>query len=159
MKFGSGWNSSSFSSSLTQWEASLAVFHPFCCLPFELCLAGPGWERFLRLEKIKTAPELGWKKDYFHNLASLETKQLLLVTARYSRMNPRCIYHSLPPLGAVVRFSCSLCEPRMRRRCIHVLLGKSMLFVRSLLVKPLRLMYCFVFLVIVCKHNTYILVV
>lgn len=107
----------------------------------------------------RTAPELGWKKDYFHNLASLETKQLLLVTARYSRMNPRCIYHSLPPLGAVVRFSCSLCEPRMRRRCIHVLLGKSMLFVRSLLVKPLRLMYCFVFLVIVCKHNTYILVV
>lgn len=158
MKFGSGWNSSSFSFSLTQWEASLAVFHPFCCLPFELCLAGPGWERFLRLEKIKTAPELGCKKDYFHNLASLVTKQLLLVTARYSRMNPRCIYHSLPPLGAVVRFSCSLCEPRMRRRCIHVLLGKSMLFVRSLLVKPLRLTYCFVSN-IVFKHNTCSLVI
>lgn len=74
---------------------------------FEMRLAGPDWERFLRLEKIKTVPELEWKQNYFHNLASVERKELLPFTARYCLLNSSCIYHSLPPLGAVVRFSCS----------------------------------------------------
>lgn len=89
------------------WHNARLVLLLFIHSAFAMRLAGPGWERFLRLEKIKTAPELEWKQNYFHNLASVETKQLLPFTARYSLWNSSCIYHSLPPLGAVVRFSCS----------------------------------------------------